>query len=67
MSTSEITSSPKLDAQQLVQNLPDDASWEDLEYAIHVVKSIRAGEEDVRNGDVMTTEMAREKLKKWLK
>ena len=67
MSTSDISKSPKKDTHRLLQNLPDDASWEDIEYAIYVVKRIRAGEEEIRNGDVMTSEIARKKLKKWLK
>ena len=31
------------DAHELVENLPDDATWEDLMYAIYVRQAIEAG------------------------
>ena len=33
----------KKDAHELVENLPDDATWEDLMYAIYVRQAIEAG------------------------
>ena len=33
----------KKDAQELVENLPDDATWEDLMYTIYVRQAIEAG------------------------
>ena len=37
-------------AHRLVDGLPDDATWEDLEYAVYVHRSIEAGLKDSREG-----------------
>jgi hypothetical protein len=51
MSTS---STIKSEAHQLVDRLPDDASWEDLIYQIYVRQSIEAGLKDAEAGRVET-------------
>jgi hypothetical protein len=40
----------KEEAKRLVEQLPDDATWEDLLYQIYVRHSIEAGLEDCRQG-----------------
>jgi hypothetical protein len=40
----------KDEARRLVDQLPDDASWEDLIYRIYVRQAVEAGMEDVREG-----------------
>ncbi|HUT92180.1 MAG TPA: hypothetical protein VMY37_21985 [Thermoguttaceae bacterium] len=51
MSTS---STIKTEAHRLVDQLPDDASWEDLIYQIYVRQSIEAGLRDAEAGRVET-------------
>jgi len=51
MSTS---STIKTEAHRLVDQLPDDASWEDLIYQIYVRQSIEAGLRDADAGRVET-------------
>ena len=51
----------KEQARTLVENLPDNATWEDLMYKIYVCKNIEAGLEDVRNGRVKPVEDIRKK------
>lgn len=51
MSTS---STIKSEAHRLVDQLPDDASWEDLIYQIYVRQSIEAGLNDAEAGRVET-------------
>jgi len=51
----------KEQARMLVENLPDNATWEDLMYKIYVCKNIEAGLEDVRNGRVKPVEDIRKK------
>jgi hypothetical protein len=51
MSTS---STIKTEAHRLVDQLPDDASWEDLIYQIYVRQSIEAGLRDAEAGHVET-------------
>lgn len=42
----------KDEARRIVDQLPDDASWEDLVYRIYVRQSIEAGLRDVEAGRV---------------
>ena len=50
------------DARRLVEQLPDDATWEDLLYQIYVRQSIEAGLEDCRNGRLVPVEEVRRRL-----
>ena len=43
----------KREARQLVDQLPDHASWDDLMYEIYVRQSIEAGLADVQAGRVV--------------
>lgn len=40
----------KKEAQQLVENLPEDATWDDLMYEIYVRQTFEAGLEDIKQG-----------------
>jgi predicted transcriptional regulator len=52
----------KTQAVRLIEQLPEDATWEDLQYAIYVQQAIEAGLEDVKAGRVYTTEEVRKRL-----
>lgn len=49
-----------------VKNLPERFSLEDLFERIVLLQKIEIGLEQSRNGQVYSTQEAREKLKKWL-
>ena len=40
-------------ARQLVDSLPDDATWDDVMYRIYVRQAIEAGRQDVTEGRVV--------------
>jgi predicted transcriptional regulator len=50
------------EARRLVEQLPDDATWEDLLYRIYVRQSIEAGLKDVEAGRVVSTDEVRKRL-----
>jgi len=52
-------SSIKDEAHRLVEQLPDDASWEDLIYRIYVREGIEAGLKDAREGRTAPVEEVR--------
>lgn len=52
----------KEEARRLVENLPDDASWDDLMHEIYVRQAIEAGLEDSRVGKLKSLEDVRAKL-----
>jgi hypothetical protein len=43
-------STVKEEARRLAERLPDDATWEDLQYQIYVRQAIEAGLKDSREG-----------------
>jgi predicted transcriptional regulator len=52
----------KIEAARLVAQLPDDATWEDLQYAIYVQQAIEAGIKDAEEGRVYTIAEVRKRL-----
>jgi hypothetical protein len=50
------------EARRLVDQLPDDADWEDLLYQIYVRQSIEAGLADSKAGRVIPVEEVRRRL-----
>ena len=44
------STSVKSEARRLIEQLPDDATWDDLMYEIYVRQAIESGLNDVRDG-----------------
>ena len=52
----------KEQARDMIANLPDDATWEDLQYQIYVRQSIDAGLRDADEGRTVSIEEARRRF-----
>ena len=52
----------KDEARQLIERLPDDATWDDLMHEIYVRQAIEAGLEDSRAGKLTSVEDVRSKF-----
>lgn len=52
--------------QEMLHQLPDDSSLEDIQYHLYVLEKIRRGQADVNAGRTHTHEEARKRLSKWL-
>lgn len=52
----------KSEARQLVDRLPDDATWDDLMYEIYVRQAVDAGLKDSREGRTSPVEEVRRRL-----
>jgi hypothetical protein len=59
MSTKEI-------AMETIRNLPDGASWQEIEERIHFLAAIEKSRGEVRRGEVIPHEEVRILLKGWL-
>lgn len=59
-------STPKAQLLQLLSAMPDDSSYEDLEYEMYVRHKIRAGMKDYEEGKVFTLDEVKQQAKKWL-
>jgi hypothetical protein len=49
----------KEDARRLVERLPADATWEDLQYEIYVRQAVEAGLKDSRDGRIVPLDEVR--------
>ena len=54
--------SVKEEAQRLVERLPEDATWEDLQYEIYVRQAIAAGLRDSQEGRTVPLVEARRRF-----
>jgi hypothetical protein len=50
------------EARRLIDQLPDDATWDDLLYQIYVRQSVEAGLEDIRAGRLVPVDEVRRRL-----
>ncbi len=57
----------KQDVEQLLHNLPDDSTLEDIQYHLYVLEKIQKGQQDIANGRSYTNQEAKERLSRWLK
>jgi hypothetical protein len=58
--------SPKQQALEVLTALPDDATFEEIEYHLRVRQLIEEGREDVRRGRVFSQEEIERDLAQWL-
>ena len=56
----------KAQVQQILENLPEDASLEDIQYHIYVRQKIQQGLDDVDAGRTVSHAEVQQRLAKWL-
>jgi len=59
--------SSKKEVRELLKDLPEDSSMDDIIDAIYVRQKIMKGLDDSEKGNVYTQEEAKEIIEKWLK
>lgn len=53
----------KDEARKLVDDLSDDATWEELEYKIHVRRKIESGLKSLEDGEALSTDEIRDRFR----
>jgi len=56
----------KEEVQEMIKNLPDDCTYEDIQYHLYVVEKIKKGIHRAQKGEVSSREEARRRMSKWL-
>ncbi len=56
----------KDEVRELLENLPDDASLEDIQYHLYVRQKIQKGLEAAERGRTITHEEAARRMSRWL-
>lgn len=58
--------SPKDEVSSLLKNLPDNASYEDIQYHVYVLEKVKRGLERADTEGTIPHETAKARLGKWL-
>ena len=56
----------KEEVRKLLDQLPDDSSFEDIQYHIYVREKIEKGLQDVQQGRTLSQEEVERRMAKWL-
>jgi len=56
----------KQEAQEMIQNLPDNCTYEDIQYHLYVVEKIKNGMKRAENGEISSHSDAKQRMAKWL-
>lgn len=59
-------STAKEEVRKILDRIPDDASYEDIQYHIYVCQKIERGRKDVEEGCVISQEEMEQRMAKWL-
>ncbi len=53
--------------RDMLDRLPDDVTWERLEYHLYVLKAIWEGDQDSKAGRVISDSEMRQRMRRWFK
>ena len=56
----------KEEVKKILDHLPDDVSYEDIQYHIYVREKIERGLNDIRDGNIISQEEVEKRMSKWL-
>ncbi len=56
----------KQEVQQLLDQLPENVSFDDIQYHIYVCQKINRGLEDVESGNTISEEELEKRIAQWL-
>ena len=56
----------KEEVRRMLKQIPDDASFEDIQYHIYVREKVERGLKDVKEGRLLSQEEVEQRMSKWL-
>ena len=56
----------KDEVRKLLDRLPEEASFEDIQYQVYVLDEISRGAQEIERGDTVAHEEVKRRLAKWL-
>ncbi len=59
-------STAKEEVQKMLKQIPDDSSFEDIQYHIYVREKIEHGLKDMEEGHILDQEEIERRMSKWL-
>jgi predicted transcriptional regulator len=61
-----VVGSAKEEVRRILELIPDNASFEDIQYHIYVREKIERGLEDVQNGKLLSQEEVEQRMRQWI-
>ncbi|MBL1140703.1 MAG: hypothetical protein HND53_01590 [Proteobacteria bacterium] len=58
--------SAKQEVETMLQHLPEDSTFEDIQYHLYVLEKIRRGTTRAETEGILTQQEVEEKLRKWI-
>ncbi len=56
----------KEEVRKMLDHMPDDATFEDIQYHIYVREKIERGLKDIQGGRLLSQEEVEQRMSKWL-
>jgi predicted transcriptional regulator len=56
----------KEEVRKMLDQIPDDATFEDIQYHIYVREKIERGLKDIQEGHLLSQEEVEQRMSKWL-
>jgi len=56
----------KEEVRRMIESLPDDATWEDVQYSIYVRERIERGRREATDGKILDEDDVERRMKPWL-
>jgi len=56
----------KEEVRRMLEQIPDDATFEDIQYHIYVREKIERGLKDIQEGHLLSQEEVEQRMSKWL-
>jgi len=56
----------KEEFRRMIESLPDDATWEDVQYSIYVRERIERGRSEAAGGKILEEDEVERRMKPWL-
>lgn len=58
--------SPKKNTEKLLKDLPENCSYDDIQYHLYVIQKVEKGLKDADEGNTYSTSQVRSKFRKWV-
>ena len=56
----------KEEVRRMIESLPEDATWEDVQYSIYVRERIERGRREATDGKILDEDEVERRMKPWL-
>jgi len=60
------TTTEKIEAEKLLKKLPDDSTFEDIQYHLYIAEKIKKARQQIEEGNVISQKEAEKRLDKWI-